>query len=108
MISQLRSYTSGIPWTYYFGGAPITLRITVPKGTYANLAAAQAALAGTKIWYQLATPIVTPISIPIVTNGIADTVLRAWQNGSVSVEYEGTLPTINYKYPLQFENLRMV
>lgn len=43
----------------------------VAKGAYANLAAAQTALTGTKIYYQLATPIVTenvtsgiPISYP--------------------------------------------
>jgi hypothetical protein len=35
--------------------------ISFPVGTYANLAAAQTALAGTKILYQLATPIETEI-----------------------------------------------
>lgn len=35
--------------------------IEVTKGTYANLSAAQTALAGTKIIYQLATPIITEI-----------------------------------------------
>ena len=45
--------------------------LVAPTGTYADLAAAQTALAGTKTWYQLATPIVTenvtsgiPISYP--------------------------------------------
>lgn len=47
----------------------------------------------------LETPITTPISIPIETNGIADSVLRAWKNGTVSVEYAGALPTISYSYP---------
>lgn len=35
--------------------------ILIPKGTYANLAAAQTAFAGTKIIYQLATPVITEI-----------------------------------------------
>lgn len=34
---------------------------TFPKGTYANLAAAQTALTGTKIIYQLATPVITEL-----------------------------------------------
>lgn len=35
--------------------------LCVAKGTYADLAAARSDLAGTKIWYQLATPITTEI-----------------------------------------------
>jgi hypothetical protein len=39
-----------------------TLKLAVAKGTYANLAAAQAAFTGTSINYQLANPIVTKLS----------------------------------------------
>lgn len=38
--------------------------ITFPKGTYANLAAAQAALAGTKVIYELETPVTSKVNIP--------------------------------------------
>ncbi len=38
------------------------LKLAVPKGTYASLAAAQTALAGTKILYELATPVVTDLT----------------------------------------------
>lgn len=46
--------------TQYVGGTTRMLYI-VAKGTYANLAAAQTALTGTKILYQLATPVVTTL-----------------------------------------------
>ncbi|GAB6086499.1 hypothetical protein [Alkaliphilus crotonatoxidans] len=38
--------------------------ITFPKGTYANLAAAQVALAGTKVIYELETPVTSKVNIP--------------------------------------------
>lgn len=50
-------------------GSATKFEAGVAKGTYANLAAAQAALSGTKIQYQLATPVVTEIdslAIPII------------------------------------------
>jgi hypothetical protein len=50
-------------WGAYSSSAR-QIYIGVIKGTYANLAAAQAALAGTVVWYQLATPVVTPIATP--------------------------------------------
>jgi hypothetical protein len=37
--------------------------LVVPKGTYASLAEAQADLVGTDIYYQLVTPVETPISV---------------------------------------------
>ena len=44
---------------YSFYASPTAvLALIVPKGTYANLTAAQAGLAGTVVYYQLATPIV--------------------------------------------------
>jgi hypothetical protein len=59
----------------------------VEKGKYASLAEAQADLAGTVIYYQLATPIITPL----LTSGI----LQAKPNGTVYFEpyYEGSHQT---------------
>jgi len=37
--------------------------LVIPKGTYADLNAAKTALAGTKLTYQLAEPIITPINV---------------------------------------------
>ena len=42
---------------------PETFYLVIPKGTYANLNAAKTALAGTKLTYQLAEPIITPINV---------------------------------------------
>jgi hypothetical protein len=50
----------------------------VAKGAYANLASAQTALAGTKIYYQLATPIETEI----LANGIP----QSYQGGTIYVD----------------------
>jgi len=44
-----------------FGTSSDTFYIFFPKGTYASIAEARTALAGTVIYYQLATPITTPI-----------------------------------------------
>jgi len=44
-------------WTHKFGNG--LFEIMVPKGTYTDLAEAKTALAGTRILYQLAEPIVT-------------------------------------------------
>jgi hypothetical protein len=52
--------------------------IVFAKGTYANLAAAQAALAGTKIHYQLATP--QPINL--TTEGLITGELTSFENGT--------------------------
>jgi hypothetical protein len=69
----------------YTSGANFTLG--VEKGKYASLAEAQADLAGTVIYYQLATPIITPLT----TSGI----LQAKPNGTVYYEpyYEGSHQT---------------
>ena len=42
---------------------PETFYLVIPKGTYADLNAAKTALAGTKLTYQLAEPIITPINV---------------------------------------------
>lgn len=52
--------------------------LLIAKGTYANLAAAQTALAGTVIYYQLAVP----QEIPVDVSGD----LQIYANGSVTVE----------------------
>jgi hypothetical protein len=63
------------------------LYFPVAKGTYATIAEARASLAGTVIYYQLATPIITPLT----TSGI----LQAKPNGTVYYEpyYEGSHQT---------------
>ncbi|WP_423189418.1 BppU family phage baseplate upper protein [Alkalibacterium sp. f15] len=45
-------------WQHWF--EPTLFNISFPKGIYVTLASAQANLAGTKIYYQLATPIIHP------------------------------------------------
>lgn len=62
-------------YLHYF--ADINIVITLPKSIYANLTEAQTALAGTVIYYQLATPIETEIA----SYGVA----MAYQNGTVYV-----------------------
>jgi len=62
-------------WKHYVN--PANWVITIPKGTYPNLAAAQAALAGTEIIYQLETPIVEEID----TNPVI-----AFENGTITIE----------------------
>jgi hypothetical protein len=66
--------------------------VGIAKGTYANLAAAQAALAGTQLIYQLATPITTQL------DNIGS--LLAHPNGTVYVEAdiptESTIPIIEF------------
>lgn len=53
--------------------------VNFAKGTYANLAAAQAALAGTKIHYQLATPQL----INLTEQGLVDGELFSFKNGTI-------------------------
>lgn len=60
--------TQEIFWRHYFVESNATLAIAVPKGTYANIGAARAALAGTKVIYELGTPVVSKINIPPVTS----------------------------------------
>ena len=69
----------------------------LPKGTYTNLAAAQTALAGTKILYELATPIVSDLVTP----------LTVYPNGTISIESdsETTIPELNFSYPLNISSL---
>lgn len=65
-------------------GAPTYFVCTVAKGTYANLAAAKAALAGTVIYYQLAAD--KEYTIPQVSSGI----LNSYPNGTYYIDYAVT------------------
>lgn len=61
----LNGHTTDSPdavWKHRF--STTQFQIVVPKGTYANLAEAQAALAGTVVQYELASPIVENVHIP--------------------------------------------
>jgi hypothetical protein len=76
-------------------GSSSSFLVYVANGTYADLAAAKTALAGTKIIYQLATPITTQHD-PLT--------LTAFENGTVYVEpntndFTSTIPTMAYNYP---------
>lgn len=81
--------------TYCWGTGTLTTNravLIVAKGTYASLAAAQAALAGTKIIYQLAIPEMYDLT----------THLTVFPNGTISVEsdWETTIPELSFAYPL--------
>lgn len=84
-------YTNGVPYTHInYGTTQFGLAVT--KGTYANLAAAQAALAGTKLIYQLATPQI------LDTNA---TPLIAEPSGQVSViPTTSPQPSAEFRYPI--------
>lgn len=78
-------------WTFYNRTDNNTLSLQVPKGTYANLAAAQTALAGTKIIYELAQPqILDTNATPLITE----------PNDTVFIISEGTQPSVELSYPL--------
>lgn len=89
-------YSSG----NFFVATATSLLIAFPIGTYANLAAAQAALAGTVIYYQLATP--------IVTDNVTSGTLLGYPSGSVYQEpviadigvYATELTIFNTAYPI--------
>lgn len=75
--------------------------LAVPKGTYANLAAAQAGLAGTKILYQLATPEFIPFEsfgdYGIEVIGALPSFDGYTQLSMVSSDIT---PTVTYTYPM--------
>jgi hypothetical protein len=73
---EINSYVVGNPdqvtnyWKYYFATGTTNLRVVFPKGTFADITAARAYFAGTKLIYQLATPvIVSNFATNIVANG---------------------------------------
>ncbi len=63
--------------SWYKSASDQKFKLCVPKGTYANLAAAQAALTGTKIVYQLETPETIQLNTPS---------LMAYNNGTIIIE----------------------
>jgi hypothetical protein len=75
-------------------------RIVVDKSTYADLAAAQADLAGTEIWYQLAEP--------VITGNVVSGALVSHSKGSVYITpavsgaeiYSGGISILNTNYPI--------
>ncbi len=87
-------------WTHY--NHTTQFMIVVPLGTYANLAAAQADLIGTVIYYQLAEPIPIQLNIPPQS-------LLSFENGTLLQEhvigevtfYGANCPVDNVKYPIE-------
>jgi len=77
--------------TFYYSNTT-WFNFVVAKGAYASLAAAQAALVGTKIIYELATPIVSDLVTP----------LTVFPKGTISVESdsETTIPELTLRYPI--------
>jgi len=68
-----------------------SIQIVVAKGTYANLAAAQAALAGIRIIYELAQPqILNTNAVPLI----------AEPDGHVFITANGCMPSNQLSYPL--------
>jgi uncharacterized repeat protein (TIGR02543 family) len=99
--SAIASRSSVVSTGYYVVNYSVTIfMLGVPKGTFADLAAAKTALAGTDIYYQLATPITTEIT--------ADGVLNGYENGTVYVEnavkdmaiYNSGFVLTNTNYPI--------
>jgi hypothetical protein len=85
--------------TFYIG-APSNIRFRVAKDTYADLAAARTALTGTKILYQLATPIETELitigDLQSKTNGtiyVDDVIvdIKVYNNGITVTDLEEVL-----------------
>lgn len=72
------------------------VNLIVPKGTYANLGEAQADLTGTKIWYQLATPLLATEVIDVDGTLI--------QESTTTVEQLQNIPTsVNIEYAMNIE-----
>ena len=72
-------YNDNLTWIGHFLlNTTSRYRFIVAKGTYANLASAQSDLAGTDIYYQLATPIETEIAV--IGNAMA------YPNGTFYIE----------------------
>lgn len=83
------SYADNANRIYYLMPSNNTLyAYAVPKGTYANLAAAQAALAGTKIWYQLSTPLLAQSVIDVDGTLIQESVTTLEQLQNIPTTYD--------------------
>jgi hypothetical protein len=82
-------------YTYRLEGTSGVL-FRVPKGTYTSLAAAQAALAGTVIHYQLATPQL----INLTAEGLTEGELQAFANGTVYLDADAFhVPSASFDVP---------
>jgi hypothetical protein len=81
LASDFNGDATGIVGRTYFNNS--FLNFIVAKGTYANLAAAQADLAGTQVLYQLATPI-TIVSGVSITQSQLDYLYQVWQFNQVN------------------------
>jgi hypothetical protein len=83
---------------FFNQSAALTAFLGVPKGTYADLAAAQAAFAGTKIVYQLAEP-------EVVEDALSNQ-LTVYPSGTVYTQpyeaelEESTIPIIEHSEPI--------
>ena len=84
---------ASLTWLHWNQGTGLFL--IIPRGTYANLAAAQTALAGTKICYQLATPVVTQHAIQVLPTYPSGTVYVEITGNSTSPDY-----TLAYRTPI--------
>jgi hypothetical protein len=78
-----------------FNGSTVSIGLIVANGTYADLAAAQAALAGSVIRYQLATPSITYYPPQLLTAGVHlsqtlffQEVLITNADGQIFLDYE--------------------
>jgi hypothetical protein len=87
-------------------GSDGRIQVSFPKGTYANLAAAQAGLAGTQILYQLETPI-TILSDVSIDQTALDTYYQIWLNGVNATYYatDGNVSTLDGYYYAAGKNL---
>lgn len=86
-------------------GGATTFVLVVAKGTYANLAAAQAALAGTVIYYQLAEPITTYTQPAIVNAEPNGTVyVEPYIPESETAQFYSSGLTLDSNYPLSSLN----
>lgn len=99
--------TDNIGTFYLSNNYPI--KICVAKSTYADLSAAQSALSGTVIYYQLATPIVTDISIygdiKIYPNGtvFADPSLWGYTTTATTTVTTSDLPIKSIRKVIRFD-----
>lgn len=74
----------------------VFINLIVPKGAYANLATAQTALAGTKIFYQLAVPQL----INLTALGKADGELSSFANGTSILDADTFhVPSVQFSVP---------
>lgn len=74
--------------------------LAIPKGTYASLAAAQTALAGTVIYYQLATPVTTEISSAGLLNGYPSGTIYVDDVMNVACQYGTSAQVADTNYPI--------